>query len=220
MNNENTEAKEIVSDGKFVSVCYKLYVQDDSEPWEEAPKSMPFNFTCGKGMTFPAFENSLKGLAMGDSFKFKVSKEDAHGEYVKERVIDLDKNIFYVDGKFDENQIKKDAIIPMMDAEGNRMNGVVVEVRKDTVVMDFNHPLAGKDLTFEGEVLVVRNPTAEELAVLNQPHKCGHYSGHCDDCSGGCGDGCSDCDGGDCAGDCNECSQDVNDAHCGHCKKS
>ena len=51
----------------------------------------------------------------------------------------------------------------MMDSNGNRMNGSVLEVKDDIVVMDFNHPLAGETLHFSGEVIDVHEPTAEEI---------------------------------------------------------
>lgn len=76
----------------------------------------------------------------------------------------------------------------MINSDGDRFNGSVLEVRENTVIMDFNHPLAGEELHFVGEVLLVRDATEEEL---NPKHSCGCCSG----CHGGdCGDGdCSGC---------------------------
>ena len=53
--------------------------------------------------------------------------------------------------------------VPMMDSNGNRLNGSVLEVKEDIVVMDFNHPLAGEDLHFIGSIELVREATPEEL---------------------------------------------------------
>ena len=61
--------------------------------------------------------------------------------------------------------IKEGNTVPMMDSNGNRMNGSVLEVKEDVVVMDFNHPLAGETLHFNGEVIDVHEPTAEEIAA-------------------------------------------------------
>ena len=72
--------------------------------------------------------------------------------------MDLPKNIFEVDGKFDAEMIKEGNTVPMMDSNGNRMNGSVLEVKDDIVVMDFNHPLAGETLHFSGEVIDVHEP--------------------------------------------------------------
>ena len=60
------------------------------------------------------------------------------------------------------------------------MNGSVLEVKDDIVVMDFNHPLAGETLHFSGEVIDVHEPTAEEIAAFSAP-------------AGGCSCGCDDC---------------------------
>ena len=80
--------------------------------------------------------------------------------------------------------VKEGNTIPMMDADGHRMNGSVLEVKKDVVVMDFNHPLAGETLHFKGEVVDVHEPTAEEIAAMTSS-SCG---GGCEGCGGGCGD--------------------------------
>ncbi|MDE5637844.1 MAG: peptidylprolyl isomerase, partial [Alistipes sp.] len=90
--------------------------------------------------------------------------------------------------------------VPMSDAQGNRMLGTIREIADETVKMDFNHPLAGKTLDFEVEVVSVRDVTPEDLAS-----------------KGGCGCGC---DHGDCGG---ECDCDEHEHHheggcdCGHC---
>jgi FKBP-type peptidyl-prolyl cis-trans isomerase SlyD len=72
------------------------------------------------------------------------------------------------------------AAIPMRNSQGEQLNGIVVEVKDDKVVMDFNHPLAGDDLYFSGTVVNVREATPEELERGN----CS--SGSCGGCGGGC----------------------------------
>jgi len=97
-------------------------------------------------------------------------------------VLNLPKNIFERDGKIDEGLLQVGARLPMVDQEGNQMNGLVVEVKEDHVVMDFNHPLAGKDLHFAGKVEAIRDASAEELVgghAHNPEHN--HEEG-CDSC--------------------------------------
>ncbi|MDZ7636420.1 MAG: hypothetical protein U5L72_19145 [Bacteroidales bacterium] len=74
----------------------------------------------------------------------------------------------------------------MMDSQGNRMNGVVVEIGDAFVKMDFNHPLAGTDLYFSGRIAGVREATPEELMgpVSNGCSSCGSKSSGC---GGTCG---------------------------------
>jgi FKBP-type peptidyl-prolyl cis-trans isomerase SlyD len=133
----------------------------------------------------PAFEEGLNGLVVGDTFRFTLTPENAYGEFNEEHVVELPKNMFEIDGKFDNEFVKEGNTIPMMDDRGQRMNGSVLEVKGDVVVMDFKHPLAGETLHFNGTVLDVREPTADDMAAMNAAMNPG--------CGGGCA-GCeSDC---------------------------
>ena len=188
---------------KLIVVSYELYVTEDGERdlVEKATKEQPFQFISGLGTTLDAFESQLKGLVVGDKFEFTMSSDEAYGEYDDEHVIDLPKNIFEVDGRFDAERIFAGNVVLLMDADGNRMNATVVEVSNDNVKVDMNHPLAGEDLTFIGEVIESRTATNEEIQgminVMSGEGGCG-----CDSCgdgcecgegeenNGGCGSGC------------------------------
>ena len=74
------------------------------------------------------------------------------------------KTIFEIEGKFDSERVVEGAVIPLMTSEGQRINGSVVEVKDDVVVMDMNHPLAGCDLNFVGEITENRPATNDELS--------------------------------------------------------
>jgi FKBP-type peptidyl-prolyl cis-trans isomerase SlyD len=93
-----------------------------------------------------------------------------------------------VDGELQEDLLVIGNRLPMRDSEGNALDGTVVEVNEAAVVMDFNHPLAGQDLFFTGNVVNVREASADEL---NHRHVHGHSHGHSHDHEqGGCGCGC------------------------------
>ena len=171
---------------KYVAVIYDLNVGEgeERELMEKATREVPLKFIYGTGMMIPAFEDALAGLESGDQFDFSLTPENAYGEYNEDHVLELPKNIFEIDGKFDSEMVKEGNTIPMMDADGHRMNGSVLEVKKDVVVMDFNHPLAGETLHFKGEVVDVHEPTAEEIAAMTSS-SCG---GGCEGCGCGCGD--------------------------------
>lgn len=176
---------------KFVAVTYDLNVgeDDDRELMERATKENPLTFIGGMGMMLEAFESNLNGLTKGDKFEFTLTPEQAYGEYNDEHLIDLPKKMFEVDGKFDTDIVYEGNIVPMLDTNGNRLNGVVVSIGNDSVKMDFNHPLAGETLHFSGEVLEVREATAEEIAALTS-HSCGCGCSGCDSEKGGCSEGC------------------------------
>lgn len=189
-----------ISANKFVAVTYDLYVGEgeERELMEKATREVPLKFIYGTGSMIQAFEDALMGLESGAAFDFTITPENAYGEYNEDYVLDLPKNIFEVDGKFDSEMIQEGNTVPMMDSNGNRMNGSVLEVRDDVVVMDFNHPLAGETLHFKGEVIDVHEPTAEEIVAMTAP--AGGCGCGCDSCGGGCGDhehgdgcGCSGC---------------------------
>lgn len=189
------------SENKYITVAYKLYSIEDGERdfEEEAPAAHPFQFISGLGMVLDSFEEQLVNLKPGDKFDFTIAAENAYGEYDEQHVIDLPKNIFMIDGKFDAERIKEGAIVPLMTSEGQHINGSVVEVQADTVVMDMNHPLAGCDLNFVGKVVTNRPATNDELAEVARMMSGGCGCG-CDSCGGGCGDDCGDhgCGGGCC----------------------
>ena len=175
-----------ISANKYVAVIYDLNVGEgeERELMEKATREVPLKFIYGTGMMIPSCEDALAGLESGDQFDFSLTPENAYGEYNEDHVLELPKNIFEIDGKFDSEMVKEGNTIPMMDADGHRMNGSVLEVKKDVVVMDFNHPLAGETLHFKGEVVDVHEPTAEEIAAMTSS-SCG---GGCEGCGGGCGD--------------------------------
>ncbi|MCD7976106.1 MAG: FKBP-type peptidyl-prolyl cis-trans isomerase [Tannerellaceae bacterium] len=183
-----------ITANKFVSVTYDLNVGEgeERELMERATAENPLSFIFGTDMMLPAFEDALKGLEVGGKFNFSIAPADAYGEYNDDHLMDLPKNIFEVEGKFDAEVIKEGNIVPMMDSNGNRLNGSVMDVKDDIVVMDFNHPLAGETLHFSGEVLDVHEPTAEEIAKMTAGGGCGCGDDCGSDCGdqGGCGCGC------------------------------
>ncbi len=185
-------------ENKYITVAYKLYaIENDTKDFtEEATAEHPFQFISGLGLTLDTFENQVKDLNAGDKFDFTIACADAYGEYDEEHVIDLPKHIFEVDGKFDSKRVVAGNLIPLITSEGQQVNGVVVEVKEDVVVMDMNHPLAGCDLNFVGEVVENRPATNEELAEVARMMSGGGCCCGCDDCGDGCGSHGHGCEGG------------------------
>ena len=98
-----------ITANKFVAVTYDLNVGEgeERELMEKAVAEAPLKFIFGTGAMLPAFEDALKGLEVGDKFDFSIAPADAYGEYVEDHVLDLPKNIFEVEGKFDSEVIKE-----------------------------------------------------------------------------------------------------------------
>ena len=132
--------------------------------------------------------------------------DEAYGDYHDEYVLDLERDVFSINGHFDHEHIYKNAIVPLQNEEGHRFNGRVLEVGEDKVKVDLNHPLAGEELHFEGTVLENRDATEAEIQHLMK-HLTGGCGGNCGDCGGGCDDGC----------DCDHDHHHDGGCSCGHC---
>ena len=186
---------------KYIAVAYKLYTNENGTEnmIEEAPADKPFQFISGMGLALDDFEKAVADIEKGKDFDFTLTKEQAYGEHEDERVLSLDKEMFCIDGKLDEEHIFVDAIIPLQNENGQRFIGKVLEIGDDKVKVDLNHPLAGKDLHFKGSIIESREATNEEIQnLINQMN-------------GGCGGNCGSC-GGDCGGHEGGC-----EGGCGHC---
>ena len=107
-------------ENKYITVAYKLYTMEDGEKelFEEAKAEHPFQFISGLGTTLEDFENQITALSKGDKFDFTIPADKAYGQYDEQHVIDLPKNIFEIDGKFDSERIKEGNIVPLMTGDG------------------------------------------------------------------------------------------------------
>jgi FKBP-type peptidyl-prolyl cis-trans isomerase SlyD len=216
----NTDPKSIIKNkikqqrmkitaNKAVSAEYELYVDGEleggeQELMEKATTQQPLSFIYGVGMMLPKFEEHLFGLQAGDTFDFTISNEDAYGPYDDDSVLDLDRSVFEIDGKLDEEMVHEGNVVPLMDNEGNRVNAQVVTITDTHVTVDLNHPLAGENLHFKGSVLEVREATEKELAAISDGCGCGEGGcgeGGCNDSACGCGG--DDSEKGSCGCGCN-----------------
>lgn len=171
-----------------VSIIYELRKgSKEGDVVESLDINNPLTFLFGSGGLLPKFEENLDGLKTGDNFEFLLHSEDAYGPVVENAIVSVPRHIFEVDGQIDNNLLFVGNIIPMMDSEGRRLNGKVLDILDEVVSMDFNHPMAGENLYFTGQVTDIREATEEELS-----HGHVHGSGsHCSD--GNCDDGHSGC---------------------------
>ncbi len=169
-----------VESNKMVAVDYTLTV--NGEVVDQSQAGAPLQFVFGTGMLLPKFEEAILGKEVGEKVAFTLEPKDGYGEVNPDAVVELPKSLFEVEGVVAEELLVVGNNIPMADAAGNRMVGVVKSVSEEGVMMDFNHPMAGATLNFEVEVAMVRDVTPEDLAAP---------AGGC-----GCGDGCGDCSGG------------------------
>ena len=154
-----------VGKNKVVTLTYTLRLDNnDGDIIQQVTEERPFVHLFGIGTLLPKFEENLAGLEAEGEFAFGLTPGDGYGEFTDDAIIELEKKIFERDGAIDEELLKIGNMITMQDQEGRPIDGRVLEVKDDKVVMDFNHPLAGKDLHFSGKVIEVREATEEEMS--------------------------------------------------------
>ena len=175
---------------KLIAAHYQLFTINDNgerKLVEETSQDQPFVFITGFGAALDALEEQLENLERGAKFDFELDKDKAFGEYEPKRVIDLNKEMFVVDGHFDSKNIFKGAQIPLKNEDGNFFIATVLEIGSDKVKVDLNHPLAGNKLNFKGYIIENREATKEELQTMLNHLNGGGCSGDCGGCEGGCG---------------------------------
>ncbi len=192
---------ETIEKGKYFEIVYQLFRinADRSEDLvHEVTEDEPDCAICGKTYDLvAALDTKLVGLAAGDAFDFVASPEEAFGPYSDEAVFTIPREQMTVDGKFDESMFTPGALIPLMTPDGFRIDGSVVKLTPEAVIVDLNHPLAKNEVHYVGKVISVRDASEEELKAAE-----GIGCGGCS-CSGGCEGGCGDNSGGcGCGGGC------------------
>ena len=156
-----------------VSLTYDLYVkqEDGTEALvESATEEQPLTFLYGAGQMLPKFEENLSALSTGDKYDFRLAADDAYGNYDDEAVANLPKDMFK------GTEIPEiGSVVPLQDNNGNHFQGQVVSIAEDSVIVDLNHPMAGQDLHFKGNILNVRPASPEELSHGHAHGPDGHH---------------------------------------------
>ena len=167
-----------ISENTVVTITYDLSVTDENQQKvlvESAEADAPMVFIFGLSGLPEEFERQLDGKNAGDSFSFSLTPEQAYGDYDQQAVVEIPKEVFLIDGKLDEEMLQPGNFLPMADNEGNHMQAKVVSIGDTSVQMDFNHPLAGMVMHFDGKVESVRPATAEELDHGHVHGEGGHH---------------------------------------------
>lgn len=155
-----------VADGLVVTMDYSLTV--DGELIDTSEGSEPIEFLQGTGGIIPGLERELYGMAIGDGKDVIVSAEEGYGEVDEEAHMDVPRQEFPA-----EIPLEIGTMLEMQDQDGNPMHARITEVGAETVCLDFNHPLAGKELHFSIKIAGLRPATPEEL-----DHGHVHEDGH------------------------------------------
>lgn len=181
-----------ICENQVVSIRYELKDVDSGEILDSNLHAAPLSFIVGKGHIIPGLEEQLKGLGEGDKKEIKVAAKDAYGEYDESAVQTLPKE------QFAGLELSVGMTLYGQGEHGQTVQVIVKHFDDENVDIDFNHPLAGKELLFDVEVTEVRDATADEILS-------GYVGGM--GSSGGCGCGSG--------GSCHTTYDDDDDGCCG-----
>ena len=153
-----------ITKNTVVSLAYDLKLVATNELIEEIVENDPLKVLVGCGHLIPAFEQNIEGLEENDTFVFELEASQAFGERKEESFIEISKSAFLVNGEIVKELLVEGQYIPISSADGSQeTQGLVIEVKEDSVLMDFNHPLAGQKVVFDGKIVEVRQATKKEI---------------------------------------------------------
>lgn len=142
------QAPNLIAAGKVVKIHYTLTV--DGKVVDSSKESQqPLSYTQGKQMMIPGLEKQLEGKKAGDKLQVTVKPEEAYGPVNPKAYAEVPLKELPKEG------LKVGAVLTNTTPEGQQMHGVVSEIKKDSAVLNFNHPLAGKELHFDVEIVEV-----------------------------------------------------------------
>lgn len=136
-----------VTNGNTVSVHYKGTLNDGSLFDSSYDRGEPLQFTMGTGQMIPGFEKNIMGMTVGEAKEFTLAPEDAYGSHNPEAIQEVPKQMFPNDFTFQIGEIVQG------EHDGNPLIAKILSEQNETVTLDFNHPMAGQDLTFNIEVV-------------------------------------------------------------------
>ncbi|MDO6424680.1 FKBP-type peptidyl-prolyl cis-trans isomerase [Saccharophagus degradans] len=117
-------------------------------------ESKPATFVVGDGKLLPGFEQAIFGLIAGDKKAMQIPPEQGFGQPNPNNIQEVKRKVFAAD-----MELAQGLVVSFADANGGEMPGVIAEIGEDIVKVDFNHPLAGREITFEVEIISVKPAT-------------------------------------------------------------
>lgn len=152
----NIENKPVIADDVVVTLKYSVSV--DSQVVESSADDNPIQFVQGRGDVIPGLEKALYGLFVDDQKEFTVAPEDGYGEADPDAIAKIPKAEFPP-----EIPLQPGIELTLKDDQGDELEAQIVTVEDEIVRLNFNHPLAGKELLFAVQVIDIRKATPEEL---------------------------------------------------------
>lgn len=149
---------ERIGPGKKVTLHFSVALEGGEVVDNTRPSGVPAEFTVGDGSLLPGFEKALFGLQAGDRRSVFIDAQRGFGEW------NPDNQQTFTRLQFRDMDLEPGLVVSFADRSGE-LPGVVKEVHEDTVVVDFNHPLAGRDLVFEVDIIRVMDADAAPVSI-------------------------------------------------------
>lgn len=137
-----------IGEGMEVTLHFTLKLEDGTVV-DSTRDKQPATFQVGDGNLPPGFEAPLKGLTDGDTGSYEISPEHAFGQHNPQNMQKIPRE------SFEGPELEEGLVMSFTDPNGGELPGVVTEIDEKRVEVDFNHPLAGRTLTFDVEILDV-----------------------------------------------------------------
>jgi|TARA_B110000977_G_scaffold91395_1_gene121289 FKBP-type peptidyl-prolyl cis-trans isomerase SlpA len=131
--------------GTKVTLHFAL-VLEDGDVIDSNFETAPATFTVGDGNLLPGFESTLIGLENGDEREFTIPPEEAFGQHNPQNVQRVDRS------NFDQQELEVGAMFSFQNGDGE-LPGVIIEFEDEEILVDFNHPLAGKNIIFQVKIM-------------------------------------------------------------------
>lgn len=153
----------------MVTINYTL-TDSDGEIIDSTSEEKSFSFLSGTEQILPKLEEAIGEMLIGSKKIVALTAEDAYGEYIDDAVQVLQRSEFPK-----EMEIKEGMEFVTSAPDGSQMPFVISKITDEQITVDFNHPLAGEDLTFDVELLTIRDATEEELSHGHAHGVHGHH---------------------------------------------
>ena len=155
----NVKPESIITENSTVTMHFSLALEDGSiidTNFEGAPAT----FTMGDGSLLPGFEEALIGLSVDQRSSFSINPERGFGQHNPSNLQTLKRKEFAAD-----MELSIGLVISFADAAKGELPGVISAIGDEEVIVDFNHPLAGKSIRFEVQVVGIETTDAESVGI-------------------------------------------------------
>ena len=135
------------AEGTTLRVHYKGLL-DDGSVFDSSAGREPLEFTIGAGQVIPGFESAVRDLGVGESTSVTIAPDDAYGPRITDAVQQVPVEAF-------TEEPYEGAMVQLLGPEGERLAATITNIGEEEATLDFNHPLAGRTLTFEIELVEI-----------------------------------------------------------------